>query len=70
MSRLTTLFPLWAILLSGVAFFFNEPFSSLASWIIPLLAVVMFTMGLTLKAADFERILRWAACLLLSGGQT
>ena len=58
MSRLTTLFPLWAILLSGVAFFFNEPFSSLASWIIPLLAVVMFTMGLTLKAADFERILQ------------
>lgn len=58
MSRLTTLFPLWAILLSGVAFFFNEPFSSLASWIIPLLAGVMFTMGLTLKAADFKRILK------------
>lgn len=57
MSRLTTLFPLWAILLSAVAFFFNEPFSSLASWIIPLLAGVMFTMGLTLKAADFKRIL-------------
>ena len=57
MSRLTTLLPLWAILLSGVAFFFNEPFSSLASWIIPLLAGVMFTMGLTLKAAHFKRIL-------------
>ena len=57
MSRLTTLFPLWAILLSGAAFFFNEPFSSLASWIIPLLAGVMFTMGLTLRAADFKRIL-------------
>ena len=58
MSRLTNLFPLWAILLSGVAFFFSEPFSSLASWIIPLLAGVMFTMGLTLKAADFKRILQ------------
>ncbi|MEC8357184.1 MAG: bile acid:sodium symporter family protein [Pseudomonadota bacterium] len=58
MSRLTTLFPLWAILLSGVAFFFSETFSSLASWIIPLLAGVMFTMGLTLKAADFKRILQ------------
>ena len=58
MSRLTNLFPLWAILLSGVAFFFNEPFSSLASWIIPLLAGVMFTMGLTRKAADFKRILQ------------
>ena len=58
MSRLTTLFPLWAILFSGVAFFFSETFSSLASWIIPLLAGVMFTMGLTLKATDFQRILQ------------
>ncbi len=58
MSRLTNLFPLWAILLSGVAFFFSEPFSSLASWIIPLLSGVMFTMGLTLKAEDFKRILQ------------
>ncbi len=58
MSRLTTLFPLWAILRSGVAFFFSEPVSSLASWILPLLAGVMFTMGLTLKAADFKRILQ------------
>lgn len=58
MSRFNTLFPLWAILLSGVAFFFREPFSSLASWIIPLLAGVMFTMGLTLKAMNFKRILQ------------
>jgi len=41
-----------------VAFHFNESFSSLASWIIPLLAGVMFTMGLTLKATDFKRILQ------------
>ena len=58
MTRFNIFFPLWAILLSGVAFFFNESFSSLASWIIPLLAGVMFTMGLTLKARDFQRILR------------
>ena len=58
MSRLNTLFPLWAVLVSGVAFFFSEPFSSLASWTIPLIAGVMFTMGLTLKATDFQRILQ------------
>ena len=58
MTRFNTFFPLWAILLSGAAFFFSESFSSLASWIIPLLAGVMFTMGLTLKATDFQRILR------------
>lgn len=56
MSRFTALFPLWAILLSGAAFFFSEPFSSLAPLIIPLLAGVMFTMGLTLKTTDFKRI--------------
>ena len=58
MARFNTFFPLWAILLSGAAFFFSESFSSLAYWIIPLLAGVMFTMGLTLKATDFQRILR------------
>ena len=58
MTRFNTFFPLWAILLSGAAIFFSESFSSLASWIIPLLAGVMFTMGLTLKATDFQRILR------------
>ena len=58
MTRFNTFFPLWAILLSGAALVFSESFSSLASWIIPLLAGVMFTMGLTLKARDFQRILR------------
>ena len=58
MTRFNTFFPLWAILLSGAAFFLSEPFSSLAYWIVPLLAGVMFTMGLTLKAKDFQRVLR------------
>ncbi len=58
MKRFNALFPLWAILLSGVAFYFNEFFSSLAYWIIPLLTIVMFTMGLTLKTSDFQRIIR------------
>ncbi len=58
MTRFNSLFPLWAILLSGVAFYFNEPVSSFASWIIPLLTGVMFTMGLTLRTADFQRIIK------------
>ena len=56
MTRFNTFFPLWAILLSGVAFFFSEPFSSLAYWIIPLLAGVMFTMCLNLEAKDLSLI--------------
>ncbi|PCJ23861.1 MAG: bile acid:sodium symporter [SAR86 cluster bacterium] len=52
------LFPLWAILVSLIAFFFSAPFSSLASAIVPLLALVMFMMGLTLNKDDVLRIAR------------
>ena len=56
MKLFNSLFPLWAILLSLIAFIFNEVFSSLESAIVPLLALVMFVMGLTLSAAEFLRI--------------
>lgn len=49
-------FPLWAILLSVIAFFLNDFFSVLEFAIVPLLAVVMFTMGLTLTGEDFQRV--------------
>jgi BASS family bile acid:Na+ symporter len=50
------LFPLWAVLLSIAAFFFNALFSGLQAAIVPLLALVMFMMGLTLAQDDFQRI--------------
>jgi len=50
------LFPLWALLVSAIAFFFNAPFSALNVAIIPLLATIMFMMGLTLSKEDFKRI--------------
>lgn len=56
LSRFNNLFPLWAVLLSGFAFFFNGVFSGLQFAIVPLLAAVMFMMGLTLSKADFQRI--------------
>ena len=56
-SRINKLFPLWAILLAGVAFVFNAVFSGLQPAIVPLLAVVMFMMGLTLSGEDFKRII-------------
>jgi len=55
-QRFNNLFPLWALLLSAVAFFFNGTFSTLQSAIVPLLALVMFIMGLTLAKDDFLRI--------------
>lgn len=56
LSKFNTLFPLWAILLSLVAFFIPEMFASWQPAIVPLLALVMFIMGLTLQAGDFKRI--------------
>lgn len=57
MKRFVQLFPLWAILLSIVAYHQPEPFTELKSSIIPLLMVIMFSMGLTLELDDFKRAL-------------
>ncbi len=56
MPLLTRLFPLWAVLISALAVLSPATFHPLGSWITPLLALVMFTMGLTLRLADFRRI--------------
>lgn len=56
MTIFNHLFPLWALLLSIVAFFFHEPFSALERAIVPMLSGVMFMMGLTLDKNDFFRI--------------
>ena len=53
-SRLTLLFPIFAILGSLIAFFYPTELSTLKPLIIPLLALVMFTMGLTLTLNDFK----------------
>ena len=56
MSKFNNLFPLWAVLLSFVAFVFNGFFGNFEQAIVPLLAAVMFIMGLTLTDEDFLRI--------------
>lgn len=53
-AKLTFLFPCIAILASVLAFFYNSEFSGLKPFIIPLLALVMFAMGLTLTISDFK----------------
>ncbi len=52
------LFPLWAILLSVLAFFQPEMFVGLKSQIVPLLTVIMLAMGLTLSPSDFKQVLK------------
>lgn len=56
LSKFNSLFPLWALLISIVAFFLSAPFAALAPIIVPLLAAVMFMMGLTLTEADILRV--------------
>ena len=55
---LTRLYPLWAILLSVTALFFPNLFVGLRPAIIPLLSVVMFCMGMTLKWSDFKETVK------------
>ena len=53
---ITRFFILWIILFSAVAFFFPYAFEDLGFLIVPLLAVIMFAMGITLKIDDFRRV--------------
>lgn len=56
--NLTRLFPLWAILCSLLAWWQPQLFTDLKPAILPLLALVMFGMGLTLTFNDFARVLQ------------
>lgn len=54
----TKLFPVWAILLSLVAYALPNLFTPLKPSLFFLLGLVMFGMGISLKASDFLRILK------------
>lgn len=57
MDLVIRLFPIWAIALSLLAYFSPAPFAELKPAIVPLLTVIMFSMGLTLSIDDFKRAL-------------
>ena len=57
MDLFIRLFPVWAIILSLIAYNIPAPFVEMKSSIIPLLTIIMFSMGLTLSIADFKRVL-------------
>jgi BASS family bile acid:Na+ symporter len=57
MDLFIRLFPVWAIILSVIAYNIPAPFAEMKSSIIPLLTIIMFSMGLTLSIADFKRVL-------------
>lgn len=65
LQRFTTLFPLWALMLSVVALLYPEVFLPYSSVIPLLLGMVMFAMGMTLSLKDFLLVLRRPGVILL-----
>ncbi|MBO8177704.1 MAG: bile acid:sodium symporter family protein [Bacillus sp. (in: Bacteria)] len=49
-------FAFWVLLFSVIAFLFPKGFTWIAPYIVPMLGVIMFGMGLTLKWDDFKEV--------------
>ncbi|SDV46147.1 ketopantoate/pantoate/pantothenate transporter PanS [Chitinasiproducens palmae] len=57
MSFITRLFPLWALLVAIAAYFAPSVFRPIGPSVTTLLAVIMFSMGVTLRFEDFRRVI-------------
>jgi BASS family bile acid:Na+ symporter len=55
-ARITQLFPVWALLCSLLAWQQPQLFIEFKAAIVPLLGIVMFGMGLSLRLTDFRRV--------------
>jgi len=51
-------FAVWVLLFAVLAFFAPAQFRWIAAWIVPLLGIIMFGMGLTLSKDDFREVFR------------
>ena len=63
--RITSLFPLWAVLLSLSAYLWPDYFAGMKPAIVPLLGVVMFGMGMTLTWGNFAEVLQRPKVILI-----
>lgn len=61
-------FPIFAVLASILAFYQPHLFVDFKSWIVPLLTLVMLSMGLQLSAVDFKKIWHYRHLVLLGVG--
>ena len=57
-TLITRFFPLWAFALAVTAFLWPALFNHQKSFVVPLLMIVMFCMGMTLQLSDFTRVLK------------
>jgi bile acid:Na+ symporter, BASS family len=51
-------FAVWVLLFAFLSFFIPSGFTWIAPYIVPLLGIIMFGMGLTLSANDFKEVFR------------
>ena len=51
-------FALWVLVFAGLAYISPDSFKFFAPYISPLLGIIMFGIGLTLKASDFSEVFR------------
>lgn len=51
-------FALWVLLFAVLGFVMPETFRQLTPWIVPLLGIIMFGMGLTISGRDFAEVFR------------
>ena len=68
LNRAILIFPLAAMACSWIAFQFPELFIGFKPAIIPLLSVIMFTMGMTLSLDDFKRVFQMPKVIGLGVG--
>lgn len=58
LKKFTSLFPLWAVLLSAVAYVYPEYFAPHSNLIVPFLSLIMLGMGVTLSVDSFLSVLK------------
>jgi BASS family bile acid:Na+ symporter len=58
LKKFTSLFPLWAVLLSAVAYLYPEYFAPHNNLIVPFLSLIMLGMGVTLSVDSFLAVLK------------
>ena len=67
-NLIITAFPLLAILFASIATIFPHWFTPLSGWILIMLGIIMFTMGMTLRVADFSRVLKMPSVIVIGVG--
>ena len=66
--KIVDLFPLWALALAVSAYLNPTPFAGGKAFILPLLAIVMLTMGLTLTWRHLTEVLKQPAVIAMAAG--